>query len=61
MLVPIRQKSEFMRYTKMKKYTWLIRLVVIAVLSISCFVFWRQNGVERTRMATLCQSNMYQS
>lgn len=45
----------------MKKHTWIIGLAVIAVLSLSCFVFWRQAGIERTRMVNLCQSSVYQS
>ena len=45
----------------MKKHTWIIGLAVIAVLSISCFVFWRQAVAERTRMVNLCQSSVQQS
>lgn len=45
----------------MKKRAWIIGLVVMAVLSVSCFVFWRQAGVERARMVDLCQTSAYQS
>ena len=45
----------------MKKHTWIIGLIVMAVLSISCFVFWRQASVERTRMVNLCQGSVHQS
>lgn len=45
----------------MKKRAWIIGIVVIAVLSISCFIFWRQVGVERTRMVALCQASACQS
>ena len=45
----------------MKKRTWMIGIVAIAVLSISCFIFWRQAGVERARMVALCQASAYQS
>lgn len=45
----------------MKKHIWMIGLVVMAVLSIACFVFWRQANIERTRMASLCQGSVCQS
>lgn len=45
----------------MKKHTWITGLVVMAVLSASCFFFWRQAGIERTEMVSLCQGSAYQS
>lgn len=45
----------------MKKHTWIIGLVIIAVLSVSCFALWRQASIERTRMVDLCQASAYQA
>ena len=45
----------------MKKPIWVIGLVVIVVLSVACFVFWRQANIERTKMENLCQTSVYQS
>lgn len=45
----------------MKKRTWIIGLVVIAVLFVSCFALWRQASIERTRMVDLCQASAYQA
>ena len=45
----------------MKKYAWVIGLVVMVALFASCFVFWRQAGIERSRMVDLCQVSAYQS
>ena len=45
----------------MKKHTWIIGLVVIVVLFVSCFVLWRQASIEHTRMVDLCQATVYQS
>ena len=45
----------------MKKHTWLIGLIVMVVLSVACFMFWRQANIERTRMVNLCQGSVCQS
>ena len=46
----------------MKKHRWIIGLVIIiGVLSVVCFVFWRQANSERARMVDLCQASAYQS
>lgn len=39
----------------------LVGLAVVAVLSVACFVFWRQANIERNGMASLCQGSVYQS
>ena len=45
----------------MKKRIWIIGLVVMAVLFVSCFALWRQASIERTRMKDLCQASAYQA
>ena len=45
----------------MKKYAWVIGLVIIAVLLMSCFLLWRQVGIEHTKMVDLCQTSAHQS
>ncbi len=45
----------------MKKHIWIIGLVIMAVLSVSCFMFWRQASIEHTEMVNLCQASVYQS
>ena len=54
-------KLEFVRYTNMKKHSWMVGLVVMAVLSVACFVFWRQANIERHAMVSLCQASVCQS
>lgn len=39
----------------------VIGLVVMMVLSVSCFVFWRQARTEHVKMADLCQASICQS
>lgn len=45
----------------MKKHAWMIALIVIAALCVSCFVFWRQAGIEHTKMVDLCQGSVRRS
>lgn len=45
----------------MKKHTWLIGLVVMMLLFVSCFAFWRQACIERTKMVDLCQGSVCRS
>ena len=45
----------------MKKRTWVTVLIVMMVLSVSCFVFWRQGHIEHAKMADLCQGSICRS
>ena len=45
----------------MKKHTWMIVFIVMMVLSVCCFVFWRQARIEHVKMADLCQGSICRS
>ena len=45
----------------MKKHTWMIVFIVMMVLSVCYFVFWRQARIEHVKMADLCQGSICRS
>ena len=40
----------------MKKHNWII-CVPIIILALLCIVLWRQKGVEREKMVSLCEAS----